>query len=54
MVGCKLLNEDTTVQWSVKSFPDPVAAMFGARPVVAKLFPNNRFSRNVCYTLAGT
>lgn len=47
VVGCKLLNEDTTVQWSVKSLPDPVAAMFGARSVVAKLFPNNRFSRKV-------
>jgi GT2 family glycosyltransferase len=44
-VGCKLLNEDGTIQWSVKSLPNPAAAIFGARSIVAKWFPNNRFSR---------
>ena len=44
-VGCKLLNEDGTIQWSVKSLPNPSAAIFGARSIVAKWFPNNRFSR---------
>ncbi len=43
-VGCKLLNEDGTIQWSVKSLPNPAAAIFGARSILAKWFPNNRFS----------
>jgi len=45
VVGCKLLNEDGTIQWSVKSLPNPVAAIFGARSILTKWFPNNRFSR---------
>ena len=28
-VGCKLLNGDGTIQWSVKSLPNPAAAIFG-------------------------
>ncbi len=44
-VGSKLLNEDGTVQWSVKSFPNPMSVLFGARSIVARLFPGNRFSR---------
>ena len=38
-VGCKLLNEDGTIQWSVKSLPQPAAAIFGARSILAKWFP---------------
>lgn len=45
MVGCKLLNEDGTVQWSVKALPGPAAALFGARSIVSKISPNNRFTR---------
>lgn len=45
VVGCKLLNEDDTIQWSVKSLPNAGAALFGARSVVARLFPNNPFTR---------
>lgn len=44
-VGCKLLNEDGTIQWSVKSLPNPAATIFGARSIVAKWLPNNRFTR---------
>lgn len=44
-VGCKLLNEDGSIQWSVKSLPNPASALFGARSFVTKLFPNNPFSR---------
>jgi GT2 family glycosyltransferase len=44
-VGCKLLNEDGSVQWSVKSLPNPAAALFGARSFITRMFPNNRFSR---------
>jgi len=44
-VGCKLLNEDGTTQWSVKSLPNPGAAIFGARSILAKWFPNNPFTR---------
>lgn len=44
-VGSKLLNEDGTVQWSVKSLPNPMSALFGARSIVARLFPFNAISR---------
>jgi GT2 family glycosyltransferase len=45
VVGCKLLNENGTIQCSVKSLLTPAAAIFGARSFLTKLFPNNRFSR---------
>ncbi len=44
-VGCRLLNEDGSIQWSVKSLPNPVSALVGSRSFVARLFPNNAFSR---------
>jgi GT2 family glycosyltransferase len=44
-VGCRLLNEDGTIQWSVKSLPNAGAALFGARSFLSRMFPNNRFSR---------
>ncbi len=45
VVGCKLLNEDGTTQSSAKAPLGPAAAIFGARSLVTKVFPNNRFSR---------
>ena len=45
MVGCKLLNEDGTIQWSVKALPSPGSALFGARSIVSRLFRNNQFTR---------
>ena len=45
-VGCRLLNEDGSVQWSVKSLPNPGSALFGARSILTRLFPNNPFSRH--------
>jgi GT2 family glycosyltransferase len=44
-VGCRLLNEDGSIQWSVKSLPNPGSALFGARSLITRLFSNNRFSR---------
>jgi N-acetylglucosaminyl-diphospho-decaprenol L-rhamnosyltransferase len=44
-VGSKLLNGDGTVQWSVKSLPNAGSAVFGARSILARMFPNNRYSR---------
>jgi GT2 family glycosyltransferase len=44
-VGSKLLNEDGTLQWSVKSLPNPGSALFGARSVVTRVFPDNRHAR---------
>ena len=44
-VGSKLLNEDGTIQWSVKSLPNPGSALFGARSLITRFFPNNQFSR---------
>jgi GT2 family glycosyltransferase len=45
MVGAKLLNEDGSLQWSVKALPSPSAALFGARSILSRLFPGNRFTR---------
>jgi N-acetylglucosaminyl-diphospho-decaprenol L-rhamnosyltransferase len=44
-VGSRLLNEDGTIQWSVKSLPNPGSALFGARSILTKLFPQNPYSR---------
>lgn len=44
-VGSRLLNDDGSVQWSVKTLPNPASALFGARSIVARLFPSNRYSR---------
>jgi N-acetylglucosaminyl-diphospho-decaprenol L-rhamnosyltransferase len=44
-VGSRLLNADGTIQWSVKSLPNFGSALFGARSVLTRMFPNNRFSR---------
>jgi GT2 family glycosyltransferase len=44
-VGSMLLNGDGTIQWSVKSLPNPGSALFGARSVFTRMFPNNHFSR---------
>jgi GT2 family glycosyltransferase len=45
-VGCKLLNEDGSIQWSVKSLPCPASALFGARSIVTRIIPANPFSRH--------
>jgi N-acetylglucosaminyl-diphospho-decaprenol L-rhamnosyltransferase len=44
-VGSKLLNEDGTIQWSVKTLPNIGSAFFGARSIITRLFPGNPFSR---------
>lgn len=44
-VGSKLLNGDGTIQASVKALPCAVSGLFGARSIITKLFPGNRFSR---------
>jgi len=44
-VGSRLLNRDGTIQWSVKSLPNPGSALFGARSIITRIAPNNRFSR---------
>lgn len=44
-VGSKLLNEDRSIQYSVKTLPNIRSAFFGARSIITKLFPNNALSR---------
>lgn len=44
-VGSRLLNEDGTVQWSVKTLPSFMSGLFGSRSFITKLFPSNYFSR---------
>lgn len=51
-VGSRLIHRDGTVQASVKSLPSARSALFGARSVVSRLFPNNRFTRKELLHLA--
>lgn len=51
-VGSKLLNADGSIQWSVKSLPNPGSALFGARSIITRMAPNNRFSRKHLQHLA--
>ncbi len=47
-VGCagsKLLNEDGSLQESVKTLPNVGSALFGARSYAYRWFPNNTFSK---------
>jgi GT2 family glycosyltransferase len=44
-VGSRLLNEDGTIQWSVKSLPNVGSGLFGARSIITRLFPGNPYSR---------
>lgn len=44
-VGSKLLNEDGSIQWSVKALPDLGSALFGGRGPFTRLLPNNRYTR---------
>jgi len=44
-VGSRLLNEDGTTQWSVKSLPNLGSALFGGRSIITRMFPNNPYSR---------
>ena len=45
IIGPKLLNPDGSLQFSVRRFPNPLAAMFRNTPI-GKLFPNNKFTRD--------
>ena len=51
-VGSKLLNGDGTIQWSVKSLPNPGSALFGARSILTRVAPNNRYARKHLLHLA--
>jgi GT2 family glycosyltransferase len=44
-VGSRLLNGDGTIQWSVKTLPNPGSALFGSRSIITRMFPNNPYSR---------
>ena len=44
-VGSRLLNDDGTTQVSVKPLPTVASALFGARSVITRIFPRNRYSR---------
>ena len=45
VVGSRLLNEDGSIQWSVRALPDFGSALFGGRSIITSMFPNNRYSR---------
>lgn len=45
IVAPLLLNPDGTDQGTARAFPTPVAAVFGRRSPLTRLFPDNRWSR---------
>ncbi|MCC6685918.1 MAG: glycosyltransferase family 2 protein [Fimbriimonadaceae bacterium] len=45
IIGPRLLNEDGSLQYSCRTFPNPVAALFRNTPL-GSLFPRNRFTRD--------
>jgi GT2 family glycosyltransferase len=45
VVGSRLLNEDGSIQWSIKPLPDFGAALFGGRSIILRMLPNNPASR---------
>lgn len=44
IVGPKLLNDDGSLQFSVRRFPNPLAALF-RNTLLGRLWPNNPFTR---------
>jgi GT2 family glycosyltransferase len=44
IVGCKILNEDGTLQHSCRRFPTPAVGLF-RNTVLGRLFPRNRYLR---------
>jgi hypothetical protein len=44
-IGSRLLNDDGTIQASVKALPSIRSGLFGAQSIITKLFPRNHFSR---------
>lgn len=44
IIGPKLLNEDGSLQYSCRKFPNPVAALFRNTPL-GRLFPRNKWVR---------
>jgi hypothetical protein len=44
IIGPKLLNPDGSLQYSCRTFPNPVAALF-RNTFLGRLFPKNRFTR---------
>ncbi len=45
VIGPRLLNEDGSLQYSCRTFPNPVAALFRNTPL-GRIFPKNRFTRD--------
>lgn len=45
VVAPQLLNSDGSDQGTARAFPTPVAAFFGRRSLLTRLFPANRWSR---------
>lgn len=49
IVGPKILNPDGSLQYSCRTFPNPIAALFRNTPL-GKLFPHNRYTRDYLMT----
>jgi hypothetical protein len=45
VVGPMLLNDDGSIEYSARGFPDSLTFLFNRYSLLTRLFPNNRFSR---------
>jgi GT2 family glycosyltransferase len=45
IMGCKLLNSDSSIQYSCRRFPSYGTAIFNRYSILTRLFPRNRFSQ---------
>jgi GT2 family glycosyltransferase len=50
VAGPKILNPDGSLEYSARSFPDPLTFLFNRYSLLTRLFPNNRFSRRYLLT----
>ncbi|MBI1798269.1 MAG: glycosyltransferase family 2 protein [Candidatus Eisenbacteria bacterium] len=45
ITGPRILNSDGSLEYSVRSFPDPLTFLFNRYSLLTRLFPGNRWSR---------
>jgi GT2 family glycosyltransferase len=50
LVGPRIVGPDGSLDYSVRSFPDPFTFLFNRYSLLSRLFPRNRFSRRYLLT----
>jgi len=50
ITGPRIVNPDGSLEYSARSFPDPLTFLFNRYSLLTRLFPGNRFSRRYLLT----